>query len=234
LLFSCIDLYSSKTQIALEYAYRRQDQTSCSVFWVQADSEARFTQGYSDLAKIAKISPDLKGEDLLSTMKQWIEHQENWLLILDNADDLGIFKRTYSAFQEHQVQNPELLRFVPKSQTGTILWTSRDGAIINSIVGVKQGVEVGAITAREALDLFQTLSRQDNSEPLESEDMLLELLQRLQNLPLAIAQAAAYIRKAKVSVQQYLNFFHESESRQLNLLDQEFKMHTGGPICQTV
>jgi hypothetical protein len=140
LLFSCIDLYSSKTQIALEYAYRHQDQTLCSVFWVQADSEARFSQGYSDLAKIAKISPDLKGEDLLSAVKQWIEHQENWLLILDNADDLGIFKRTYSAFQEHQVQNPELLRFVPKSQTGTIIWTSRDGAIINSIVGVKQGV----------------------------------------------------------------------------------------------
>jgi hypothetical protein len=145
----------------------------------------------------------------------------------------GIQKDLFD-FPRAQLQNPELLRFVPKSQTGTILWTSRDGAIINSIVGVKQGVEVGAITAREALDLFQTLSRQDNSEPLESEDMLLELLQRLQNLPLAIAQAAAYIRKAKVSVQQYLNFFHESESRQLNLLDQEFKMHTGGPICQTV
>jgi hypothetical protein len=79
------------------------------------------------------------------------------------------------------------------------------------------------MTAQESLDLFQTLSRQDNSEPLDSENMLLELLQGLQNLPLAIAQAAAYIRKTKVSVQQYLNFFHESESRQLNLLDQEFQ-----------
>ena len=223
LLFSYVDLYPSKTQIALEYAYRLQDRTSCSVFWVHADSEARFSQGYSELAKIVTISPDLKGENLLNAVKQWFEYQENWLLILDNADDLGIFKRTYSALQQHQMQNPELLRFVPKAQTGTVIWTSRDGAIINSIVGVKQGVEVGAMTDPEALDLFQTLSGQENIELPESEDVFLELLQNLQNLPLAIAQAATYIRKTKVSVNRYLNFFHESESRQLSLLDQEFQ-----------
>ncbi len=146
LLFSYVNLYSRKTQVALEYTYRRQEKTSCSIFWIHADSEARFTQGYNNLAKIAGLSPDLKGGDLLSVVKQWIEHQENWLLILDNADDLGIFKGTSSTTQEHQAQYPELLRFVPKGQTGTVIWTSRDGAIINSIVGVKQGVEVGAMT----------------------------------------------------------------------------------------
>ncbi|KAF8856400.1 FabD/lysophospholipase-like protein [Acephala macrosclerotiorum] len=208
-----------KTQIALEYAYRRQDATSCSVFWVHADSEARFTQGYSDLGKIAGLSQDLKGEDLLRAVQQWIDQQTNWLLVLDNADDLRIFKTAYSAPHGQQSQSPELLRFVPKNQSGTVIWTSRDGGILGSIVGVDQGVEVGAMTTQESWKMFQRLSGRDDMDLSENEDKLLELLQRL---PLAIAQAAAYIRKTKVSVQQYLQFFSESESRQSNILSQEF------------
>jgi len=75
------------------------------------------------------------------------------------------------------------------------------------------------MTNQESWNLFQRLSGRENMNLSESEDRLLDLLQRL---PLAIAQAAAYIRKTKVSVQQYLQFFNESESRQSNLLSQEF------------
>ncbi|KAH6665735.1 hypothetical protein B0J14DRAFT_428026, partial [Halenospora varia] len=208
-----------KTQIALEYAYRCQEKTSCSIFWVHADSEARFTQDYSDLAKIAALPPDLKGQDLLSAVKQWIEHQTNWLLILDNADDTRIFKRSFSGPREHEAHNLELLRFVPKAQTGTVIWTSRDGSILGSIVGVQQSVEVGPMSVLEAQDLFQRLSGISDTRPSEIE----ALLDLLENFPLAIAQAAAYIRKTKVSIQQYLDSFHESESRQSSLLSQEFQ-----------
>lgn len=36
-------------------------------------------------AGVAGISPDLKGEDLLRVVQQWIDQQANWLLILDSA-----------------------------------------------------------------------------------------------------------------------------------------------------
>jgi tetratricopeptide (TPR) repeat protein len=163
----------------------------------------------------------LKGDDLLRAVKQWIEQHTNWLLILDNADDLGIFKKIYSASQSLQTQGPELLRFVPKSQGGTAIWTSRDGGILGSIIDIGRGIKVGAMSKPESWKLFQRLSGSvDTEEPSENEDKLLELLQRL---PLAIAQAAAYISKTKVSVPQYLKFFSESESRQSNLLSQEFQ-----------
>ncbi|PQE09028.1 Acyl transferase acyl hydrolase lysophospholipase protein [Rutstroemia sp. NJR-2017a BBW] len=209
-----------KTQIALEYAYRCQAKTLCSIFWVHADSEASFSQDYSDLARIAGVSLDLKGEDLLGAVKQWIENQRNWLLILDNADDLTIFKKPYSASEDHQLLGPELLRFVPKSQTGTVIWTSRDGGICGNIVDVQRGIEVTVMTIEQARDLFRKLTGRSELMLSEDEDMLLELLQYL---PLAIAQAAAYIRKTKVSIKQYLTFLHESESRQLDLLSQEFQ-----------
>ncbi|PQE33407.1 kinesin light chain protein [Rutstroemia sp. NJR-2017a WRK4] len=209
-----------KTQVALEYAYRFQAKTLCAIFWIHADSEASFTQDYSDLARIAGVSLDLKGEDLLGAVKQWIENQRNWLLVLDNADNLAIFKKPYSASKDHQLLGPELLRFVPKSQTGTIIWTSRDGGICGNIVDVHRGIEVTAMTIEQARDLFRKLTGRSELMLSEDEDMLLELLQYL---PLAIAQAAAYIRKTKVSIKQYLTFLHESESRQLDLLSQEFQ-----------
>jgi tetratricopeptide (TPR) repeat protein len=222
LLLSVSDIYLvSKTQIALEYAYRRRNITSCSVFWIHADSEARFTQDYTNLAKIASLPPDLKGEDLLFAIKQWIELQTNWVLVLDNADDLKLFKKPYSATLEQQLYTPDLLQFVPRTQTKTILWTSRDSSILGSLVGVQRGIEVGSMTDQEAWELFSSsCGRSDVSQPSEEERELLRLLEKL---PLAIVQAGAYMRKTKVSIQQYLKSFSESESRQSNLLSYEFQ-----------
>jgi Tetratricopeptide repeat len=221
LLLSVSNTYlDSKTQIALEYAYRRQELTSCSVFWIHADSEARFTQDYTNLAKIASLPPDLKGEDLLIAVKQWIELQTNWVLILDNADDLKLFKKPSSATRE-QLYTPELLRFVPRTQTETILWTSRDSSIVGRIVGVQRGIEVGSMTDQEAWELLSSTCGRSDVYQLSIEER--ELLGLLEKLPLAIVQAGAYIRKTRISVQQYLKFFTESESRQSNLLSYEFQ-----------
>jgi hypothetical protein len=165
----------------------------------------------------------LGGEDLLRAVQQWIELRTSWLLILDNADDLSIFKGGYSCGQvsEDQPKSPELLRFIPKAHNGAVIWTSRDGGILGRIVDVGQGIEIGAMTDRESLKLFRKLSaRSDIQQPSESEKHLLELLQRL---PLAIAQAAAYIRKTNVSIEGYLGFFRESEDRQSKLLSEEFE-----------
>jgi hypothetical protein len=188
---------------------------------VHADNEARFTQHYSDIAKLAGLSPELKGLDLLRGVQQWLERQTNWLLVLDNADDLKFFKKPFS-HQNHEVQLPtsELFQFIPKSSSGAIIWTSRDGGIVGSLVGVEQGIHIGSMTDQESLRLFQKLSRSpDTTEPSQSEKDLLTLLDRL---PLAITQAATYIRKTNISTHGYVNLFRESEDQQSNLLNAEF------------
>ena len=190
---------------------------------MRADNEARFTQSYINIANIAGLSLDLKVEDLLHAVQQWIEQQTSWLLIFDNANDLRIFKKPYSNRQGYKdyPQSPELLRFVPKGSGGTVIWISRDGGILGQLVGANQGIEVGAMTDQESVMLFRKLSGGYNTkESSESEGKLLELLQRL---PLAIAQAAAYIRRTKLSILQYLRMFKESEDRQWNLLSKEFE-----------
>ena len=106
--------------MALEYTYRWQQEMSGSVFWVCGDTEASFSQSYSEIAKEAGISLDLKGEDLLLAVQTWIEQLPNWLLILDNVDDLRIFKRVYSHQSTGPSPGPELLRFVPR-KNGIVL-----------------------------------------------------------------------------------------------------------------
>ena len=213
-------LYYSKTQVALEYAYRRQEATSCSIFWVHANSEARFTEDYSEIAKRANLSPGLKGEDLLRAVQHWIEQQTSWLLILDNVDELRIFKKSSDRQVDgEELPSPALLRFVPKGPNGTVIWTSRNGAILGWLVSVNQGINVGAMTDEESLSLFQRLCGETHTDTASKVEQLLNLLQKL---PIAIAQAAAYIRRTKVSIQAYLRAFEESERRRSDLLSEEF------------
>ncbi|KAI9652346.1 MAG: hypothetical protein M1829_001669 [Trizodia sp. TS-e1964] len=216
---------SGKTQVALEYAYRYQDNSSCSIFWIHAESEARFVQSYSELGTKAKLPVDLKGQDLLRAVQEWIEQQKDWLLVLDNADDLEIFKTSYSASQDANHQKSlHLLQFVPRAHSGIVLWTSRDAGILGSIISLNRGVKVGAMSLQESWYLFQTLCGNPYNEiEQEPSQEIEELIDHLQKLPLAISQAASYIRKTQTSVQHYLKLFCDSESEQLKLLNHDFQ-----------
>ncbi|KFY18198.1 hypothetical protein V492_00079 [Pseudogymnoascus sp. VKM F-4246] len=205
-----------KTQIALEYTYSWQQKTSGSIFWVRGDTEASFSQGYNDIAKEAGISLDLKGEDLLLAVQKWIEKLPNWLFIVDNVDDLRIFKEAYGHHNTGSSPNPELLRFVPR-KIGIVLWTSRDNSILGKLVDYSRGVEVRGMSDPEALKLFQIRSGRPQSNPSCNEES--ELLNLLENLPLAISQTAAYIRSTRSTVNTYIEMLKESETE---LLGYEF------------
>ena len=58
-----------------------------------------------------------------------------------------------------------------------------------------------------------------DQESLEEENRLVGLLD---HLPLAITQAAAYIRRTGTSVKRYIKALTESEDRQIELLENEF------------
>ncbi|KFY92169.1 hypothetical protein V500_04277, partial [Pseudogymnoascus sp. VKM F-4518 (FW-2643)] len=208
-----------KTQIALEYTYCWQQETSGSVFWVRGDTEASFSQSYSEIAKEAGISLDLKGEDLLLAVQKWIEQLPNWLVVLDNVDDLRIFKKVNGHQSIGPSPDPELLRFVPR-KNGIVLWTSRDNSIIGRLVDHSRGVEVRGMSDQEALKLFQSRSGMPQSKQPSDEES--ELLNLLENLPLAVSQSAAFVRSTRSTVKLYIEMLKESEIDQSELLDFEF------------
>lgn len=94
-------------------------------------------------------------------VRHWLELQRNFLLILDAADDLSLY-RSYGTTDpsdlESTIHPGSLLQYVPQSHSGTILWTSRDERILGSIVSANKGIAVGPMQQSEALELLQNLS----------------------------------------------------------------------------
>ncbi|EJT68821.1 hypothetical protein, variant [Gaeumannomyces tritici R3-111a-1] len=203
---------SGKTQVALEYAYRRwHNSAPCSVFWVHADNEATFTQDYQSIAKKLRLPANLQDEELLAAVRDRIEAEPSWVLVLDNADNLGLFGagwRTPGASgQPHRTTTdyaPKNLRqFVPRGPTGTVLWTTRDERIAGSLVIARQTINVARMEAGEAVKLLETMRNQAINDT--EQDNASALLAELDWLPLAISQAAAYMRRTRTPIEEYLS-----------------------------
>ena len=165
-------------------------------------------------------------------VKQWMDQLPNWLLIIDNVDDLTIFKKLYSNRGSDQSHNPELLRFVPKKK-GAVLWTSRDNSILGRLVDLSRGVQIPKMTKEEGLMLLQTRCGRTPSEKPSDDER--ELLTLLEGLPLAIAQGAAFIRSTRSTVKYFIQMFRDSDVEQLDLLDYEFSdVHRQSDIPNSV
>lgn len=208
---------SSKTQIALDYAHQRCNKRNCSIFWVHADSEATFSQDYKTIAQAFGIDKRLKGENLFTVVRDQIAAQPDWVLILDNADDLRLF-----GVNQAPEQTKSLLQYIPQASTGTILWTSRDAHIAGTLVGSTRGIEVARMKYDEAEILLKTAGgleagREDKDIPA--------LIEELQWLPLAIMQAGSYMRRTSTSAKEYLSLLAESKRRWDILKANEFNRH---------
>ncbi|KAK4246078.1 hypothetical protein C7999DRAFT_42471 [Corynascus novoguineensis] len=218
---------SGKTQIALEYAYRRADKDpTCSVFWVHADDETTFVSDYKTIAKKLKISTDLDGDELLTAVRDGIEALDSYVLVLDNADNLTAFGvgRDQSVGGENTAGKlaRNLLGFVPW-RSGTVLWTSRDKRISGSLVSAKRAINVARMTDREAMALLETVGNRKIGE--EELDDATQLLAELDWLPLAVSQAAAYIRRMSTTPREYLSKLAGHRKGQKVMLKSEFDRH---------
>ncbi|KAJ5660387.1 hypothetical protein N7507_006838 [Penicillium longicatenatum] len=208
-----------KTQTAIEYSYHVRETTQRTwVFWIHASNAARLEQGYQQIATVAEIpgrhDPKM---NILHLVYQWLcdTHNGNWLMVLDNADDDGIF---FSGGNESHERGP-LVNFLPQAAHGSILVTSRNGLAARNLVGSDGHViDVQPMNEEESLALL----RARIPAPHLGEDTK-ALVQALEYIPLAITQAGSYITSgsSRVTVSRYLRLFRENESNQTHLLQHE-------------
>ena len=98
---------------------------------------------------------------------------------------------------------------------GAILYTSRNRDVSIDLVGCP--INVPPLTSQEARLL---LGERTRSESTEAEQEL--LLTELDYLPLAITQAASYMKKRRKTVSQYLQLFQGSDESRIRLLGHTF------------
>jgi tetratricopeptide (TPR) repeat protein len=185
-----------KTQTAVEYAYRHR-QDYAVVLWASANTRETLAADYAAIAALLDV-PEKSAEDQSETVaavKRWLENNSNWLLILDNADEIEIVDE-----------------FIPSCETGHLLLTTR----AHAMRGGGEGNTLEKLTSKEgALFLLRRLRKLKKDEALEfaaakiyAQAEALSIL--VDGLPLALDQAASFIEEKPSSLEEYQSLYHNA------------------------
>ncbi len=192
-----------KTQLALEYASRHFDDYH-AIFWVSADTEEQVDDDLVSIGNRLQLPETQKRKPnqayLINEVKRWFKQHPGWLLVLDNVDE--------------QVKIKQLLLTL---EGGHVLLTTRTQSVAN----VAQNVLLEKMPPEEgALLLLRRSHLLAASAPLEAASIAdhkeaVVLSRLLDGLPLALDQAAAYIKETQCSLSNYRKLYHQSHKELL-------------------
>jgi tetratricopeptide (TPR) repeat protein len=206
-----------KTQLALELVYRVSTKYKhCSVIWIPATNEESLEQAYLDIAKQLGISGyENDKADVKKLVQSHLSDESvaQWLLVFDNADDIGLWTDT------SRQGSKRLIDYLPQNKRGSIIFTTRDK---------KTAVKLAPRGIVEVPEMDETVGKQLLQKCLIDQDLInnqadvTALLVQLTYLPLAIIQATAYINENGISLGDYLSLLAEKEEEVIDLLSEEF------------
>ncbi|KAI7081972.1 hypothetical protein KC356_g8742 [Hortaea werneckii] len=205
-----------KSQLAIEFCYRIRDRSpEIWTFWVHASSAARFDADIRKLACDAGIPGwnDPKS-DAFALIYSWLRDERNgkWILVLDNVDDESfLFERPDGNDEGARIRTA----YLPPCAHGSTVITSRSCAATARLTDECNTIVVNHMGETAALALLEKKLGQSAAV----EDMQ-KLAEALGYMPLALAQAAAYIKRrgSRYSIGRYLVQLEESEKSQTSLL----------------
>lgn len=192
-----------KTQVAIEYAYRHcQDYQA--VLWARAETYEELISSYVAIAHYLNL-PQKNEQDqslVAKAVLQWLKTQTQWLLILDNADDLAMVRE-----------------FLPVTFSGHIILTTQaqsTGQLAQRLVVETMSQEMGALLL---LRRAMMIAADAPLETASSSDIALakEISKELGGLPLALDQAGAYIEETPCSLQEYQQLYRIRRIELLNI-----------------
>ena len=191
-----------KTQTALAYIYAHRHDYK-RVFWVGAETVESLDDGLAEFAGELNLldKPSTAKSDAIRRIHAWFQQESDWLLVLDNADDLEI-----------------LVPHFPRHHTGSLLLTTRARNTVkwaSPLEIVKFSRNEGAVFLLRRAGLLDTKQALEEALSLDLQAAL-ELSDALDGLPLALSQAGAYLAETHVSVADYLELYRSNGLELLN------------------
>jgi tetratricopeptide (TPR) repeat protein/DNA-binding XRE family transcriptional regulator len=192
-----------KTQTAVEYAYRYTGDYK-TILWARADSRETLVSDFLSIANLLKL-PEKDEQDhsrVVNACKRWLNEHADWLLILDNAEDLALASD-----------------FIPAGSKGHTLLTTREqvtGAMAQRIELATMNPEEGALFLLRRAKMLATDAPLDNIS-LADRTRAREISQSMGGLPLALDQAGAYIEATECGLAGYLERYKQQRAKLLEL-----------------
>src|SRR6266571_4578428 len=190
-----------KTQTAVEYAYRYQSEYKV-VLLTKADTRETLVSDFVTLAGLLNL-PEKDAQDqslAVAAVKRWLQTHRDWLLILDNADDLAMARE-----------------FIPSTAKGHILLTTRaeaTGRLAQHIDIEKMEPEEGALLLLRRAGIIAQDDPIDKAS-IYDRAKAREISEIMDGLPLALDQAGAYIEEVACSLSDYLNLYRTRRTQLL-------------------
>lgn len=164
-----------KTQLAVEYTYRHAQDYDI-VWWLRAEDAATLAADYAALGHELAL-PEAERADqrlTIAAVRRWLQQADRrWLLVFDNAES-----------------DKDIADYLP-GRGGHVLLTSRNRHWPRSV----KPVELDVLEPKKAVRFLLQRTGQDDEQVAET------LADELGNLPLALAQAGAYIDSVGLSLQ---------------------------------
>ncbi len=173
-----------KTQMAVEYIYRHLADYDI-VWWIQATEATQIRTSLTELAQHLKLPGCDEAITAIPAVREALrigKPYARWLLVFDSAE------------------SPEVVRpFFPVNGPGEILVTSRNP----DWAGIARPLELAVFEREESRELLRLRGPEITDEEADL------LSDKLGDLPLAIAQAAAWHAETGMPVREYIRLFEE-------------------------
>ncbi|KAL2431948.1 hypothetical protein ABEF95_004385 [Exophiala dermatitidis] len=190
-----------KTQIALEYCFRYTSKYS-AVLWVSAESEIVIANSYSDIARKLGVGGNEKtARGRIEAVKDWLEANADWLLILDNADSVDLVRNYW-----------------PSTQVGSIVVTTQN---LDFIDLTTRDITIDQLKEDEGADLVLKNLRRDDSERPSAK----LLSEEVGGMPLAISVITGYAFRTNLGAHDVLQTLRQKRPMAEELWNAPVKLY---------
>ena len=191
-----------KTSLAVEFLWRQKDKEEYpdGIFWISGENNNLFQLSVSEMARQVGTLDDKDFPNSLSRTLDWlIKRKQLWCLVVDNLDELEMSRDMRKLLTGHWKQ---------AARGHIIITTRREATEIGEETGIDESscIELKCFTEEEGVQFLKTRGGTAG----EDKD-LRELVGELGGLPLALDQAAAYIRSLRQPIKEYLKKYRKQK-----------------------
>ena len=191
-----------KTSLAVEFLWRQKENEGYpgGIFWISGENNNLFQISLNEMARqIGTLEKDFPNS--LSGTLDWLRRCEKlWCLVVDNLDELEMSADMRKLLTGHWKQ---------AAHGHIIITTRREATEIGEETGIEENfcIELKCLTDEEGIQFL----RMRTGAAGENDSEIRELVQELGGLPLALDQAAAYIRCVHRPIKEYMKKYKKQK-----------------------